>query len=226
MAEEKGSATTPLGVADKRREEMLRAALEVIAERGFPETRIADVAEQAGISPALVIYYFKTKEDLLTKAIRYAEVEWSALGALRMEVIESASARLEDIVAMTCLPVADTDLPDSRRLWLDVWAQSVRHPEMARVREEFNAHRRETIVGIVRDGMASGEFVDVDPTEFSVTLSALLDGLTVQIALHDPEVDPQRAYKASMRFVSQALGFKWKPKKDSRSGSKGKKSKK
>jgi AcrR family transcriptional regulator len=226
MAEVEETTTTPHGVADQRREEMLRAALEVIAERGFPETRIADVAEQAGSSPALVIYYFKTKENLLTKAIRHAEVEWSDLGARRMEVIESASARLEDIVAMTCLPETDTDLRDSRTLWLDVWAQSVRHPEMARVREEFDAHRRETIVGIVRDGKASGEFVDVDPTEFSVTLSALLDGLTVQIALHDPVVDPQRAFRDGMRFASQALGFKWKPKKGPRSGSKGKKSKK
>ena len=36
------------GTADQRREQMLRAALEVIDERGYPETRIADVAERAG----------------------------------------------------------------------------------------------------------------------------------------------------------------------------------
>ena len=49
---------------------MLRAALDVIAERGFPDTRIADVAERVGVSPALVIYYFKTKDHLLTEAMR------------------------------------------------------------------------------------------------------------------------------------------------------------
>ena len=59
---------------------MLRAALEVIAERGFPETRIADVAERAGTSPALVIYYFKTKDNLLTEAMRFAEDLWYDLG--------------------------------------------------------------------------------------------------------------------------------------------------
>ena len=53
--------------ADQRREQMLRAAIEVIEERGFPETRIADVAARAGTSPALVIYYFKTKDQLLTE---------------------------------------------------------------------------------------------------------------------------------------------------------------
>ena len=51
---------------------MLRAALEVIVERGYAETRIADIAERTGTSPALVIYYFKTRDQLLTEAIRYS----------------------------------------------------------------------------------------------------------------------------------------------------------
>ena len=212
------TTTAPVGAADQRREDMLRAALEVIAERGFPETRIADVAEQAGTSPALVIYYFKTKDNLLTEAMRFAEDLWYDLGARRMEVIESAAARLEEIVAMTCLTEADTELPDSWTLWLDLWAQSVRHPEVARVREEFDAHWRETIVGVVRDGQASGEFDSLDPTEFAITLSALLDGLAIQIALEDPVVDPERAFRASMHFAAQALGFPWKPKKGAGSG--------
>jgi|SRR5579859_1773764 len=55
--------------ADQRREQMLRAALAVITERGYPETRIADVAERAGTSPALVIHYFKTRRQLLTESV-------------------------------------------------------------------------------------------------------------------------------------------------------------
>ena len=52
---------------------MLAAAATLIAERGFSETRIADVAERVGASPALVIYYFKTKDNLLTEALRWSE---------------------------------------------------------------------------------------------------------------------------------------------------------
>ena len=40
---------------------------------GLCETRIADVAERAGLSPALVVYYFGSKEKLLTEALAYAE---------------------------------------------------------------------------------------------------------------------------------------------------------
>ena len=45
----------------------------LIAERGFNDTRIADVAERVGASPALVIYYFGTKDSLLTEALRWSE---------------------------------------------------------------------------------------------------------------------------------------------------------
>ena len=68
--------TTGEAVADVRREQMLAAAATLIAERGFTETRIADVAARVGASPALVIYYFRTKDNLLTEALRWSESAW------------------------------------------------------------------------------------------------------------------------------------------------------
>ena len=77
--------------AGERREQMLRAALEVILERGYAETRIADVAERTGTSPALVIYYFKTRDQLLTETIRYSDDTWYAEYLRRMEEIPTAA---------------------------------------------------------------------------------------------------------------------------------------
>jgi AcrR family transcriptional regulator len=198
-----------VGTADQRREQMLRAALEVIAERGFPETRIADVAERAGTSPALVIYYFKTKDQLLTEAIRYSEDTWYEAGTRRMAAIPTSAGRLEEIVAMSFLPEADADPPSSWVLWLDLWAQAVRHPEVASVRQKFDERWRETIRDLVRTGQEAGEFGPVDAVDFADSMSALLDGFAVQIALDDPSVQPGRAFELSMRFVSGQLGFAW-----------------
>ena len=54
-------------------------------------------------------------------------------------------------------------------------------------------------------------FRAVDARGFAVTLTALLDGLTVQIALEDPVVDPAGAFELSMHFVADRLGFSWTP---------------
>jgi AcrR family transcriptional regulator len=200
------------GTADQRREQMLRAALDVIAERGYAESRIADVAERAGTSPALVIYYFKTKDQLLTEAIRFSEDSWYEAGTRRMAEIGTAAGKLEEIVAMSCLPEADSE-PSSWALWLDLWAQSVRHPEVAGVRQKFDERWRELICSLVVEGQAAGEFGPVDPVDFAVLLSALLDGLAVQIALSDPVVDANRAFELSMRFAAGQLGFAWAPRR-------------
>jgi hypothetical protein len=50
----------------------------------------------------------------------------------------------------------------------------------------------------------------VNAEDFAVSLSALLDGLAIQIALQDPVVDARRAFDLSMRFVATQLGFEWK----------------
>jgi AcrR family transcriptional regulator len=204
------------GTADQRREQMLRAALGVIAERGYPETRIADVAERAGTSPALVIYYFKTKDQLLTEAIRFSEDRWYEAGTRRMAAIGTAAGRLEELVAMSCLPEADAEPYDSWLLWLDLWAQAGRHPGVAGVRQKFDERWRETISSLVLAGQESGEFGPVDPADFAVTLSALLDGFAIQIALVDPAVDAGRAFELSMRFVARELGFTWAPRRRAR----------
>jgi AcrR family transcriptional regulator len=201
----------PAGPADQRRTQMLQAALAVISERGYADTRIADVAERAGVSPALVIYYFKTKDQLLTEAIRYYEDLWYAVGQRRMAALSSAAEQLEEFVAMSTLTEADPEPVSSWQIWLDFWAQAARNPEVGSVRQKSDERWRETIAGLVVAGQEAGEFRPVDPERFAIWLSTLADGLTIQIALNDPVVDPVGAYELMMQFVAEQLGFEWKP---------------
>ncbi len=197
--------------AEQRREQMLRAALTVIVERGYADTRIADVAERAGTSPALVIYYFKTRDQLLTEALRYSEDAWYAAGVQRLESITTAAGQLTELIAMTCLPDTDPAPRNEWLLWLDLWALSPRNAGVAAVRRKFDERWRETIRTIVLAGQEAGEFAAVDAEEFAVTLSALLDGMAVQIALEDADVTPSRAYDLAMRYAAGQLKFNWDP---------------
>jgi len=75
---------------------------------------------------------------------------------------------------------------------------------------KFDERWREEITSTVLSGQESGEFsAAVDAGEFAVTLSALLDGMAVQIALEDPDVPPARAYDLAMRYAAGQLGFTW-----------------
>ena len=212
MAQPAGRGAAPREVTEQRREQMLQAALEVIVERGYADTRIADVAGRAGTSPALVIYYFKTRDELLTEALRYSEDLWYATGTGRLEAITTSAGQLAEMIAMTLLPAPgqpDTD-PAPRSewlLWLDLWALSPRNTGVAAVRRKFDERWRQAIKAIVLAGQEAGEFTLTEADEFAVTLSALLDGMAVQIALEDPDVPPSRAYDLAMRYAAGQLGF-------------------
>jgi len=195
------------GEQDDRRDQILRSALDVISERGYPDTRISDVAERAGVSPALVIYYFKTKDRLLTEAMRHGEDAWYDRGSRRLSEHGSAARRLEELVAMSTLTEPEDDTGETWAIWLDLWAQSVRNTGVAKVRQEFDEHWRQTIRSIVTDGREAGEFREVDVDEFVLGLSAMLDGFAIQIGLSDPVVSPERAFATSMHFCAQSLGF-------------------
>jgi AcrR family transcriptional regulator len=158
-------------VHDDRREQMLRAAIDVIAERGFPDTRISDVGKRVGASSALVIYYFGTKDRLLTEALRHSEDLFYAEVGRRLDVVDGAWDKLEALVRLCCCESVE-GLPGSWLLWPDLWAQAARHPEVSRDREELDQRWRDRVADIVREGEDSGEFTPLDVDEFALIFTA------------------------------------------------------
>jgi AcrR family transcriptional regulator len=214
MATDRAAATVP----DLRRDQMLRAAAELIGERGFGETRIADVARRSSASPALVIYYFGTKDQLLTEALRYSEDLFYEGVAAQLEALPNGRERLEVLVRLTCIPEGTGEIPGAWGLWFDLWAQALRHPEVAKDRIELDQRWRDTVTEVVRAAQQSGEIAaDVDVETFVLTFASLLDGLSIQVALIDPTVDPERAFSLAMGYVSGALGLDWNPPRRRRS---------
>jgi AcrR family transcriptional regulator len=192
---------------EARRNQMLRAAAELICERGFGETRIADVAKRADASSALVIYYFGTRDRLLVDALRYSEQNFYDTAEKMLAEVNSASERLSLLVRWTCVPENSGDVPGAWGLWFDLWAQAFRHPEVKQDRVELDGRWRDMIVSIVKAGQSSGEIGRVNARAFALTFSALLDGLSIQVALEDPEIDRDAAYQIAMSFAQQELGL-------------------
>ena len=193
---------------EARRIEMLRAAAELICERGFGDTRIADVAKRAGVSSALVIYYFGTRDRLLVDALRFSEESFYEAAEKMLAEVTSLRERLSLLIKWTCVPEADNEIPGAWGLWFDLWAQAFRHDEVRAGRVELDARWRRMIVDAIKSAEASDELdVEVDARLFALEFSALLDGLSIQVALDDPEVDSDLAYKLAMRFAERELNL-------------------
>jgi AcrR family transcriptional regulator len=180
---------------------MLSAAAEVIRERGLENARVIDVAERAGTSAPSVLYYFETKAELLKEALTSAEEGYYEELERELDGIDSARGRLARIVAGGA---GEGDYDAS--LWMEVWARALRDPELAATRAELDGRWRKTIADVVRYGQERGEFGPAEPEEFAIMLASLLDGLSVQIALKDDHVTPERARELSLALAEKELG--------------------
>lgn len=183
--------------AEIRLDALLRTACDVIAERGLANTRTADVAQAAGVSQALVFYHFATKERLLAQAYAYA--------------VEQDLARLDAVVRSTAPPLVKLrrmlklHTPAGRSapwpLWIDGWSESLRAPELEKLSRRLDLRRREELAAVITEGVQAGTFVCADPVGAAWRINAVLDGLAVQLAVHE-RVISRRQFTEWVRLVT------------------------
>ena len=166
----------------ERRNEILETTCEVVIERGFAGTRIADVAKRLEVSSSLIHYHFDSKEQLLAEAFaHYANKDMTEMEA-EIEDAPTALGKLERVI-QNYVPEGSDDV--EWMLWIDGWGEALRNPMMKKISQQLDEQSTALLARIIRYGVESGEFTCPDPTASAMRLTALVDGLAVQFAAHD-----------------------------------------
>ncbi|MFD8422668.1 TetR/AcrR family transcriptional regulator, partial [Streptomyces sp. NPDC059668] len=126
-------ARVRLSVAE-RRQELLRAAIGQIEARGVAAVRIADVASALGVSNALVLYHFSTKEKLVAAAFTHAAEDDLAHLRKLLGRRTSALRRLRSAVRW----YAPTGQAKGWRLWIEGWGAALREPALREVTRDLD----------------------------------------------------------------------------------------
>ncbi|WP_417563324.1 TetR/AcrR family transcriptional regulator [Microbacterium sp.] len=193
-------------VTRARRQQLLEAGARVIAERGFANTRLADVAEVAGVSAPLIVHYFGTREQMLTDALQYTEDRFYEVVAERLSPIPRAADRLTELIVIDCSPEPDVNLPQGWALWFEIWNRAAHDPDAAAQRAALDARWRGTVADIIRQGQADGDFrAAADPDRAARMLTALLDGLSISLQLSDPAITPAEALSLAFELRDRLL---------------------
>jgi AcrR family transcriptional regulator len=174
---------------DERREALVRAAIDVIAERGLSGTRVADIGSRAGISPGHVLYYFEGKSEIFMRALRRIEDDLRDEILASWETAASAQERWTRMIELT----APTGPGDPRMLlWIQAWELAPRDPEVLALVIELDRAWIDLLVEVIEHGIAAGEFAVADPREFAVRFAAMVDGLMLQVVAGSAAVDRTR----------------------------------
>ena len=153
-----GTKTARAVQADRRRDELLAAALTLFAERGVRGTTIADIADATGSAHGLVYHYFASKDDLLRGVLeRYAFV--SELG----DLLADASDRPADVVLPEVAAAFSRALGERTDLLRLVIAESGRQPVVAAALGHVTEHGERLLVDYLRARIDAGELRPHDP---------------------------------------------------------------
>jgi AcrR family transcriptional regulator len=156
---------------DARPAEIVDAALEVFAERGFSAARLDDVAARAGISKGTLYLYFPSKEELFKAVVRQALLpNLARVERLLREHPGPAAAQVELMIGQIGALLQNTRLGAIPKL---IIAESGNFPELARFYlEEVIQRGLGLFATVLERGIASGELRPVDVGHGARTLVA------------------------------------------------------
>ncbi|MEV7340190.1 TetR/AcrR family transcriptional regulator [Streptomyces sp. NPDC093544] len=163
------------------REDVLAAAMDMIAERGLEKLTMAALGREVGMSSGHLLYYFHSKDELLLRTLEWSE---GRLGAERSRLLTQPATARERLDAYVDLYVPGGHRDPHWTLWLEVWNRSQNADDDARERQvaiEGAWHR--DLVALLAEGVSHGEFCAVDPDRFAARLRALLDGFSIHVAI-------------------------------------------
>ena len=185
-------------LAARRREILVKAGYAEILEKGVQGITLDSVVARAGSSKGGALYYFPTKEDLLSGVL-----EWllQQLNRALEEVLQAPDSARAKLVAE--LEVLFHSAEVNRKLYLvffDFVALGTRQERFRLLWEGFFAACRRRDVEIIEQGMREHQFRRVNSQDAAATIRALVDGYCLQWLL-GPSDAPIEAYRDRCRAV-------------------------
>lgn len=167
----------PVHVPD-RKVDLIRSAYRLFSEKGVHRVPLDEIAAAAGLSKGLVIYYFKTKENLVLATMRWA----LDITAERVrQAMAKATTPQGKVLAM--IDGIWSGAETNRRfylLYLDLAGHAARVKHFTELSATFHSVVNALYAEVIVQGVAEGAFAVADPEEGAVALRAIIDGLFLQ----------------------------------------------
>lgn len=174
------SSVTSKTIAERsaREMEIIRSAYRIMAKRGSHRLTLLDIAEEAGVSKALLLYHFGTKDALLYAAMQWALERTAERIRRRLEpemTGREAIAALIDAVFVGAEPNRDFYL-----FYLDLAEHAVRVPSFGDLSTMLNDFINGLYAEVIEAGIRDGSFKVADPQLAARHMRALIEGTFLQ----------------------------------------------
>jgi AcrR family transcriptional regulator len=182
----------------EREEAILGAACKVIAQSGAAGLRMGEVAREAGVSSALLHYYFATRRELLARAFAFADTRVDAHVLSLVGVEGSGRARLETLLTAYLSP--DPVVTEDWVVWSELWRSARFDATLCELLHDADREWVEQVGGLLREGIADGSIdAGVEVDDSAIRLISLVDGLGTRVLAGVLERD------GALRLIERSL---------------------
>lgn len=186
-----------------RREQLLDAAIGLVATKGYETTTVRDIAAAAGVATGSIGYWFTGRDDLLRSALVEAARRF---GHRLDEAVATASSPLDELLAHAGAATPRTDEDRAAQVvWIEFWRQAHRDPELQALHERLYDSWRTRIAATVERGIAEGAFRPVDAGDWARRFVALADGLALHVLLHPGSVGADDMERIAREHIAATL---------------------
>ena len=168
-------------IINLRRSQLTRAAYNVVAQKGYYEFTIRDIAREAGLSTGLVHYYFKNKKDLLLNLLK--EINRNMLVILNRNISKADDPREKLNIFMTQAFDLVKNEKDYFYIVIDFWTQVNKSERMKLANSKLFKSYRDEITKILQEGIAKGFFTKMDVDYTAAVIISIIQGLIIQYVI-------------------------------------------
>jgi TetR/AcrR family transcriptional regulator, transcriptional repressor of bet genes len=188
---------------EERRGQLILATIRCVADRGLADTTIATVAQEAGLSQGIVNLHFRSKDGLLTETLRYLADEYRT-------ACEAAAAAAESPVD-GLLATVELDFRrsicsrDKLAVWFAFWGERRFRPTYRRICAERDRSHDDMVRLTCARLCEEGGYADVEPDLVADGLSALTDGLWLDLLVRPDSMSRERARRITLSYLADAF---------------------
>jgi len=182
------------------------AASRVVARKGMAATRMVDIAREAGVSPAIIHYYFKSREAVILSALYWASEQWQArVDDPRSRSLDPVS-RLRQVINES-VPT-NPDQRDEYFVWLDAWVASRTYTRFLPACSAISRSWTILVASILAEGEAAGVFhLAASASEVAQRFVSLANDLGFRCVVGYEEMPPAAARRILTRFAAEQVGL-------------------
>jgi AcrR family transcriptional regulator len=190
--------------------EIIGSAYKTMARRGSHRMSLQDVAEEAGVSKALLLYHFGSKDALLLAAMKWALERTEARIRAELESSQDAVGQIEALVdAIFVEPEANRDF---YLFYLDLIEHAGRVPSFGQLSTTLNDIINGLFGEVIAKGEREGVFAVADVGVAARHMRALIEGTFLQWIQTDDWRDNHRAWKEEcLLALLRLLGLRPSP---------------